>query len=123
MKSKINIEQHKQLIPDYITGQIDEKDKLILERAMGESPELKAFYEDIKATLSFVSSVKLEEPSPAYWNTLLPRIHERIERREAEKFSWAKVSAVWKVLVPIAAVILIAIIYYLAKPSDIQMTK
>jgi hypothetical protein len=123
MKSKINIEELKVLIPDYITGQIDDKDKLMLEKAMGESPELSAFYNDTKRTFEFVSSVKLEEPPPQYWNTLLPRIHERIEQRQAEKFSWDKVSSVWKVLVPIAAVMLIALIYYLVKPSETQMTK
>jgi cell division protein FtsL len=67
--------------------------------------------------------VKAEEPPQQYWNSLLPRIHQRIEAQEAKKFSWDKVSAVWKVLVPIAAIILIALIYYLVKPSNTQITR
>ena len=90
---------------------------------MNEYPELRGFYNETKKTFEFVSSVKAEEPPQQYWNSLLPRIHQRIEAQEAKKFSWDKVSAVWKVLVPIAAIILIALIYYLVKPSNTQITR
>jgi len=123
MKSNINIEELMQLIPDYITGQIDENDKRMLESAMNESAELRELYNEMSGTLAFVNNIKFVEPSLQYWNALLPRIHERIEQQESKKFSWNKIPNLWKMLVPIAAVVIIALVYYLVKPSGVQMTK
>jgi len=123
MNSKLDIEEIQLLIPDYISGELSEEEKALVESAMKESAELRQFYTEMKETFNFVSSVKFTEPAPQYWNSLLPRIHEKIESREAKGFSWDKVSAVWKVLVPIAAVILIALVYYIVKPSNIQLTE
>src|SRR4030095_4019705 len=118
MSSKLNIEELKHLIADYITGQSDEQEKALVEKALSESAELRELYDEIKKTLEFVTTVKAAEPPEQYWNSLLQRIHQRIEAEEARKFSWDKVPAVWKVLVPIAAIVLIALIYYLVKPSN-----
>lgn len=123
MKDKFNIEEIQLLIPDYISGGLNDSERVLVEIAINESAELKKFYDEMNETFSFVSSVKFTEPAPQYWNSLLPRIHEKIESRETKGFSWDKVSAVWKVLVPIAAVILIALVYYIVKPSNTQLTE
>jgi len=123
MNSKLDIEEIQLLIPDYISGELSDEEKALVESAMKESAELRQFYSEMKETFNFVGSVKFTEPAPQYWNSLLPRIHEKIESREAKGFSWDKVSAVWKVLVPIAAVILIALVYYIVKPSNTQLTE
>lgn len=123
MNSKLNIEEIRLLIPDYITGELNEADKSHVEQGLTEFPELKQFYNEMKDTLHFVSSVKFTEPAPRYWNTLLPRIHEKIESREAKGFSWEKISVLWKVIVPVAAVLLIALVYYVVKPSNTQFTE
>ncbi len=111
------------MIPDYISGLLNETDKALVDESLKNSSELREFYNEMKGTFELVSSVKYTEPAPQYWNSLLPRIHDRIESREAKGFSWDKISALWKVLVPIAAVILIAVIYYIAKPSNTQLTE
>ncbi len=123
MNNKLNIEEIQLMIPDYISGGLSESERILVESAISESAELKKFYYEMNETFSFVSSVKFTEPAPQYWNSLLPRIHEKIESRETKGFSWDKVSAVWKVLVPIAAVILIALVYYIVKPSNTQLTE
>lgn len=111
------------LIPDYITGSLDEQDKSRVEKALNESTELRAFYNDMKSALDFVGTVKFEEPSPQYWNNLLPRIHEKIDARASRGFSWEKIAALWKVIVPVAAVVLIAVVYLLVKnPSEQQFS-
>jgi anti-sigma-K factor RskA len=122
MENKHNIEELKHLLPDLITGQISAEDKRELESAIENSSELRADYAVLKSTFGIVESVKSVEPPPEYWNSLLPRIHRRIEEKEAESFSWDKIASIWKVLVPIAAVILIAVIYYLAVPSKNEFT-
>jgi len=123
MNNKLNIEEIQFLIPDYITGSLSEHDKQLVENALNESAELKAFYSDMKGALEFVDTVKYEEPSPQYWSNLLPRIHEKIDARANRGFSWEKVAALWKVAVPVAAVVLIAVVYLLVKnPSEQQFS-
>jgi transposase-like protein len=123
MNNKLNIEELKYLIPDYITGALDENEKLLVDNALKESAELREFYNEAKNTLEFVSNVKFEEPPAQYWNNLLPRIHEKIDARAAKKFSWDNISAIWKIIVPVAAVILFFIIYQLVKSPENQITK
>ncbi|HMQ80484.1 MAG TPA: hypothetical protein PKE39_14175 [Ignavibacteria bacterium] len=123
MNSKLNIEEIQLMIPDYISGELSGKEKALVDSALKESAELRQFYSEMKETFNFVSSVKFTEPAPQYWNSLLPRIHEKIESREPRAFSWDKVSAIWKVLVPIAAVIFIALVYYIVKPTNTQLTE
>ena len=123
MNNKLNTEEIKFMIPDYISGSLNDTDKALVEDAIKQSDEVREFYSEMKSTLDFVGNVKFTEPSPEYWNSLLPRIHDKIESRESAGFSWHKVAAMWKVLVPIAAIILIALVYYIVKPSNTQLTE
>lgn len=122
MKDKSNIEDIKQLIPDYITGSLDESEKFEVEKALQESSDLKSFYSDMKDTFEFVGNVKFEEPSPQYWSTLLPRIHEKIDARQSKKFSWGNIAAFWKIAVPVAAVIVIFMVYRVLISPEKQIT-
>lgn len=123
MKSKINIEEIRLMIPDYVTGSLGETEKKYVEEAIAENAELREFYMEMKEAFSFVDSVIPEEPSPAYWNNLLPRIHERIEQQQSAGFSWEKLSVFWKVFAPVAAILLIAVIYFALRPSEVQITE
>lgn len=123
MKAKLNTKEIIMLIPDYITGEISSTDKTLVEKALKESLEVNELYLDMKSTMGFINSVKQAEPEQQYWNSLLHRIHEKIEVREYKGFSWEKFSTVWKVLVPVAAVIFIALVYYIVKPSNTQLAE
>lgn len=112
IKKKYNIEEIKQLMPDYIMGRLNSDEKDIVEKAMESSPELKSLFDEISGTIGFVNNVKIKEPEKQYWVNLLPRIHERIEHADAKQFSWDRLVSYWKIAVPVAAVILIAIIYF-----------
>ncbi len=123
MNNKLNTEEIKFMIPDYISGMLNDTDKVQVDEAIKESAEVREFYNEMKGTFDFVSTVKFEEPAPVYWNSLLPRIHDKIDSRESKGFSWDKIASMWKVLVPIAAIILIALVYYMVKPSNTQLTE
>jgi len=123
MNNKLNIEEIKLLIPDYVTGSLDQNEYREVEEAISGNPELRDFYLEMKDTLGFVNTVKPEEPSPVYWNNLLPRIHEKIELQQSAGFSWEKLSVFWKVFAPVAAIVLIAVLYFALRPSDIQLTE
>jgi hypothetical protein len=119
-----NIEKIKLMLPDYAMDKLNPEEKKIVENALQESTELMALYGELSGTFNFVNGVKLEEPSAQYWSTLLPRIHERIETKQ-KRFSVETLVSYWKIFVPAAAVILIALIYFLVinKQSDKTITK
>lgn len=113
MKSKYSLEDIKNLIPDYLNGMLSDEEKLFVEKAIHESDELKSYVNSINNTFEFLNSVELNEPNPNYWNTILPNIHNKIEISETKKFSLSQLSSLWKVLVPVAAVILLFVFYYI----------
>lgn len=121
--NNINIEAIKYLVPDYITGLLDSKDKQIVENAINDSDEIKAFYNEMKMTFDFAGNVKFKEPSQQYWNNLLPRIHQRIEEKQEKKAARNSFSLLWKILVPVAAIVLIFIIYSIATSPEKQIVK
>lgn len=114
MKNKINMDDIKYLIPDYITGKLNDEDRVRVENALSRSVELKNFYDEMRSVFTLADSVIFEEPSPQYWSNVLPRIHERIQKKEkVPLFLGFKnpLGTVLKVLVPVAAVIIIVVIY------------
>ncbi|MBZ0201966.1 MAG: hypothetical protein K8I03_03010 [Ignavibacteria bacterium] len=123
MNNKLNIQELKELIPDFITGDISNENIKLLENALISSTELREFHDEIKSTLEFVDNVKPDEPSPVYWNSLLPRIHQRIEENESKGFSWDKILSYWKIIVPVAAILLIAVFYFAFKQPGHEITK
>jgi hypothetical protein len=122
MNKKINIKEIEPMLPNFISGNLSERDSKIVEEALTESPELNDLYLEFKKTFEFVSFVKFDEPPAQYWNTLLPRIHEKIETKKQSKLSFVP-GYVWKVLLPAAALVLIFIIYKILTPPVPEMTK
>lgn len=123
MKNKFNIEEIKLLIPDYISGSLKEEENSLVKNAIDSSDELKELYLDMKNAFEFADTMKYEEPSPQYWNNLLPKIHEKIEAREQQSLAKNPVSYIWKILVPVAAVILIFIIYKVSFTPETEITQ
>lgn len=121
MENKINIDEIKYLIPDYVTGHLNNAEKLKVEDALSKSNELRDFYNEMKSVFNLTASVKFEVPLPQYWNNLLPRIHDKIEERErsSDFLGFKKpLVLIWKVIVPVAAVILIFVIYRITITTD-----
>jgi len=131
MKNKINIKEIQILLPDYITGSLNSEEVKVVEEAIRTNTEISKLYNQMKGAFEFVESVKQVEPVPQYWNNLLPKIHERIEAKRNKKIFNIFESVIWlfkspvfrRVLVPIAAVIIIALIYRVAFISEKQYTE
>lgn len=122
MNRKIDIEEIKLLLPDYITGTLGAAESDIVENAIKQNAEISKLFRDMKNALDFVNTVSFSEPSPRYWNNLLPRIHERIDQKEEKKFLKA-IPLWWKVAIPVAAVILIFVIYRISHAPDEDFTQ
>lgn len=123
MADKTDIENIKLLLPDYVTGSLSHEEAQMVKNAIDTSEEVRSLYLDMKNALEFAGSVKYEEPVPQYWNNLLPRIHEKIEEREQKSIAKKPLSYIWKVLVPVAAVILFFIIYRISFTPETEITE
>lgn len=118
MNNKLNIEDIKYLIPDYITESLSEDEAKLVKEAIAKYPEVNDLYNDMKSAFALAENVNFEEPAPQYWNNLLPRIHQKIEERESASVK-NPFAVIWKILVPVAAVIILFLIYQLYfNPSD-----
>jgi hypothetical protein len=123
MKNKFNIEEIKLLIPDYVSGSLTEEENSLVKNAIDSSDELKELYLDMKNAFEYADTIKYEEPAPRYWNNLLPKIHEKIEAREQQSLAKNPISYIWKILVPVAAVVLIFIIYKISFTPDSEISQ
>lgn len=123
MNNKYNIEEIKLLIPDYVTGSLDENEKRIVEEALKNSDELRAIHSSAVNAFTFMKSVKYEQPPANYFNTLIPKIHERIEAKEDSAWLKNPLGVIWKIVLPVAAIVLIFVAYTIIKNSNEQITK
>lgn len=100
-------------LPDYIRGTLGDKE--LEERIKSEldgNPDLLKEYMKLSEVLSFVGKTNLEEPPPHYFNSLLPRINERIHAANSkENIIFRRILSYWKYAVPVLTVFLIIIIY------------
>jgi hypothetical protein len=122
MRNKIDIEKIKLMLPDYLTGSLSEADIHLVESALDSSNELRQLCAYMKNALDFAGKIQVEEPAPQYWNNLLPRIHEKIEKRKKASAN-SPLTYVWKVLLPAAAVVLIFVVYRIVFTPDSQITQ
>ncbi len=123
MKNKFNIEEIKLLMPDFVSGSLTEEENSLVKNAIDSSDELKELYFDMKNAFEFADTMKYEEPAPQYWNNLLPKIHEKIDASQQQSLAKNPISYIWKILVPVAAVVLIFIIYKISFTPDTEITQ
>ena len=123
MENKFNIEEIKLLIPDYVSGSLTEEENSMVKNAIDSSDELKELYLDMKNAFEFADTMKYEEPAPQYWNNLLPKIHKKIDAREQQSLAKNPLTYIWKILVPVAAVVLFLIIYKISFAPDTEITQ
>jgi hypothetical protein len=123
MGNKIDIEEIKLLIPDYITGSLSEEDNKKVKSAIEDSIELNELYVDMKNAFELADAAEFDEPAPQYWNNLLPRVHNKIEERNIHVHDKNPLSYIWKILLPAAAVILIFILFRVTYNPEPQIAK
>jgi hypothetical protein len=84
-------------IPDMIDGTIRGDEKTILEEHVAHCPECSREYAELSVLLAHLKTDEPWAPPQAYWNSLIPKIHDRIEQtsRPARLFpAWIRRSVV-----------------------------
>ena len=122
---KNNLEELRISLTDYIQDKINDVNKIaMIEREIRINPEFKKEYEGLKDSMYFLKLAKLQEPPDNYFNTILPRLNNKIEERITSKqniFSFLKLKRnYWNYLVPLIPILLIFLLYrvYFNNHSD-----
>lgn len=127
MEKNINNLIHE--LPDYISGNIaDNELNQKIRNEIDSNPDFRAEYESMKNTFSFLGKTAISEPSPFYFNNLLPNISARIDTLETGKESifsgW--LANVLKFAIPAVIIVLGYFLYSEITGNDTekeQMTK
>jgi hypothetical protein len=101
-------------LPDYINNTLsDDKLKEKIDFEISNNPEFRTIFEDMKTSLEFIRSSKLDNPPDNYFNNLLPRINEKIARKTEIKsvFGIARILNYWKYALPVFVIATFFFIY------------
>jgi hypothetical protein len=99
-------------LPDYVSG--EELETNVRERIEKRLKTDKTFYTEymkIKETYEYMKNVETDAAPENYFNSFLPRIHERIESQDARKSFIRYLFGSWKIAVPALTVILLIMIF------------
>jgi len=79
-------------LPDYISGKLNDKNRITeIENEINSNPEFKSEYENLKfkseyenlnQTFTTLNKFSINEPSDAFFNNLLPKIHQKLSKPE-----------------------------------------
>ena len=70
-------------LPDYISGKITDRSRISeIENQINSDSEFRSEYENLKLTFNTLENIKIDEPSDAFFNNLLPKIHQKINEKE-----------------------------------------
>jgi hypothetical protein len=99
-------------LPDYVNGKVhDERLKSGIEKRINTDEEFRNEYMSVRNAFRFVKSSSLEEPPEHYFNSLVPRLNERIEKsRSVPAKDLRFILHLWRYVVPALTVILVIII-------------
>jgi hypothetical protein len=122
---KNNLEELRRSLPDYIQDKINDVNEIeSIEKEIKINPDFKKEYEDMKDSIYFLKLAKFQEPPDNYFNTILPRLNDKINGRITSKqniFSFLKLKRYyWNYLVPVIPILFIFLIYsvYFNNHSD-----
>ncbi|MEO8210921.1 MAG: hypothetical protein ABI840_10190 [bacterium] len=113
MKPKFSTEELIQSLPDFITNKISDINlKSEIENELRINGDFKLEYNELKSTLGFLNSYDFESPSESYFNNLSVKINDRINNENITESFWKRLSLVWKILIPVIPVIILAIVLF-----------
>ncbi len=81
----MNCRKVKYCLPDYVRDQSSEAEATIVRDHLATCEKCRREAEELSALLSGLSRQSVPPPSYSYWNSLLPRIHERLDARRSER--------------------------------------
>ncbi len=106
--SDVHMVHVKSQLPDYLTGQLDAKLRQGVEVHLRECPACRGDYEEMRELIAVLREHRQKQPSRSYFSNVLPRVRERLGSRE--RFAWIDHPLFVRLVSPLAAAALIAIL-------------
>jgi hypothetical protein len=99
-------------LPDFINGKIQDEELIIaINLEISADSDFKKEFDLLSSTLEGINSITFSEPPEFYFNNLLPEINEKIYAESKSSKFIKKFSTIWKLALPVSAVLLIFIGY------------
>jgi anti-sigma-K factor RskA len=98
------------LLPDYVRGILDNDDLAGVEEHLRNCPACQAELTQVREVLASIESAGVDSVPKAYFSSILPRVHQRLDRRK--HFEWSKNPFLNKVILPLGAVIVVAVVLW-----------
>ncbi|MFA5404589.1 MAG: hypothetical protein WC358_06615 [Ignavibacteria bacterium] len=112
MKKDYKTEELLENLPDYINNNIENnKLKEAIEKEILINPEFNKEFELIRVTLKSINRLEFSSPPDNYFNSLLPRVNERIYENSENLNILKRFASYWKYAIPIVTIILFFIGY------------
>jgi hypothetical protein len=93
-------------LPDYVTGELAEDLKARIRDHLSACPSCSSDAEQLKLLFNELNQLQPAAPSPAYWSSLLPRIHARLDSETV----WSIPIWIQRLALPTAAAIVLFIV-------------
>lgn len=105
------------LLPDYVRGMLDTDESKIVEEHVQECPACREELAQVKLALVALEAAGRGEVPQSYFSSLVPRIHRRLD--EGKRVAWNKNPVFSKLVVPLAAGILLSILVWHLPTSSV----
>ena len=89
------------LLPDYVNDRLEESLQPGVEEHLAECAACRAELEVLREAFAALRSQQIFPPSKVYFSTILPRVRQRLEEKEARPFYAHPLFS--RILVPVAA--------------------
>ncbi|HRE41072.1 MAG TPA: hypothetical protein PLG90_07045 [Ignavibacteria bacterium] len=125
---KNNKERYEELLfdlPDYISGKLNDKNRITeIENEINSNPEFKSEYENLNQTFTTLNKFSINEPSDAFFNNLLPKIHQKLSKPEPTiaKSLLQRFFPSLKYVLPAICIITFIYIYNFNNPSIVNIS-
>lgn len=77
--------QVQHLLPDYVRGELSDEEMSLVAQHLHECKDCPKELASLQQLYNRLDAMEIEEPREEYWQTFVPRVHERIEARSKRR--------------------------------------
>jgi len=92
------------LLPDYLRGTLGDEEKAGVEAHLRACPTCQAELIEVQETLAGIQRAGTDEVPPSYFSSILPRVHQRLDRRK--RFWWRSNPILAKLVLPLGVAVI-----------------